>query len=457
MKNIVEGSARRARGMRRAALATGLTAAVLLPVLVGAGSGSAAAPPPAHPGPAGANTVGLKTVGPIDETNGFPLWYKDTSGQRLELCLDVNDPYCIMGDLPTPGQPMVFPTNFPDEAFWSMADANLATDGGNGSAILVTGLEAAFAADVAPGQQISFGRIRLRVAGAGLQDGATYRITHPFGVDTAVAGPGQGNTAGVTRQINVTEDIGDLVGGSTFEAALGSRPAPFLKWDPAVAPAAPAGHLGDPTVDHQVTGSPYGTNIFRIEGPAGSFTGSPNLCANVALGDSVTATDDCIETNLFTVMGKTATRAGVQVTKTVTTKDGAGNFIDLFAKSEPGQTLVITGTGVAATAMREDGNGGYYARIRVDGAAPADLAVTNTIDNPKTVDHLDPAQFGDKVHVNSALYDNDTKSLIVLAQSGDPTAVLTLAGYPLAVQDTSGTSQRFTVSRASTLRRPTSW
>ena len=221
---------------------------------------------------------------------------------------------------------------------------------------------------------------------------------------------------------------------------------PFLKWDPTVAPAAPAGHLGDPTVDHQVTGSPYGTNVFRIEGPAGSFTGSPDLCANVALGDSVTATDDCIETNLFTVMGKTATRAGVQVTKTVTTKDGAGNFIDLFAKSEPGQTLVITGTGVAATAMREDGNGGYYARIRVDGAAPADLAVTNTIDNPKTVDHVDPAQFGDKVHVNSALYDNDTKSLIVLAQSGDPAAVLTLAGYPSAVQDTSGTSQRFTVS-----------
>ena len=145
-------------------------------------------------------------------------------------------------------------------------------------------------------------------------------------------------------------------------------------------------------------------------------------------------------------MGKTATRAGVQVTKTVTTKDGSGNFIDLFAKSEPGQTLVITGTGVAATAMREDGNGAYYARIRVDGAAPADLAVTNTTDNPKSVDHVDPAQFGDKVHVNSAIYDNDTKSLIVLAQSGDPAAALTLAGYPSAVQDTSGTSQRFTVS-----------
>src|SRR4029079_10267880 len=156
MKNIVEGRARRARSMRRAALATGLTAAVLLPVLVSAGSGSAAAPPPAHPGPTGPSTVGQKTVGPIDETNGFPLWYKDTSGQRLELCLDANDPYCIMGAVPTPGQPLVFPTHFPDEALWSMADSTVPTDGGGGAAILVTVLEAAFAADVAPGQQISF-------------------------------------------------------------------------------------------------------------------------------------------------------------------------------------------------------------------------------------------------------------------------------------------------------------
>src|SRR4029079_3295551 len=147
-----------------------------------------------------------------------------------------------------------------------------------------------------------------------------------------------------------------------------TRPAPFLKWDPTIAPAAPAGHLGDPTVEHQVTGSPFGTNIFRSEGPAGLCTGSPNLCATPALGGSPTATDDCIETNLFTVMGKTATRAGVQVTKAVTTTAGAGTLMDVCASSEAGQTRVITGTGVAATAMREDGNGGYYGRIRVDGA-----------------------------------------------------------------------------------------
>ncbi|MFL6131658.1 MAG: hypothetical protein ACJ72A_02585, partial [Nocardioidaceae bacterium] len=41
----------------------------------------ALAPPPAHNN----GTSGLKAVGPISETNGFPVWYQDTSGTRLEL------------------------------------------------------------------------------------------------------------------------------------------------------------------------------------------------------------------------------------------------------------------------------------------------------------------------------------------------------------------------------------
>src|SRR4029077_8439408 len=100
-----DGPGRRKR--HTAKVMAGLAGALLVgmpAILVGA-----ATPPPAHLN----NTVGLKTVGPIDETNGFPLWYKDTTGTRLELCLD-QSANCIMGDLPDPGQPMVFPTNFPD-------------------------------------------------------------------------------------------------------------------------------------------------------------------------------------------------------------------------------------------------------------------------------------------------------------------------------------------------------
>jgi PKD repeat protein len=429
----VETPARRRR--RTPKLIAGIAGALLVgtpAILVGA-----ATPPPAHIN----NTVGLKAVGPIDETNGFPLWYRDTTGQRLELCLD-QSPNCIMGDLPNPGQPMVFPTNFPDEAFWSMGEAALATNGAGGKALLVTALEAAFANDVADGQQISFGRVRIRAAG--VIDGATYRVTHPYGVDTIVA------ETGAAKGINVTEDIGDLIGGSTFEGALGSRPAPFLKWD-ATAPAAPAGYLGDPTVEHTVVGSPYNTNVFRIEGPLGSFPGSPNQCTNPTLGDSTSASDlsDCIETNLFTVMGKLATRAGVQVSKAVYADESNGHTIDLFAKSEPGQRLVISGTGIAQTEMRSDGSGNYYGRIFAEGTPPADLAVTNITDNPKSVDHVDPSLFGDKVHILGAIYDNDTQRLTVETQSGDNSALLALQGYPGVVAVSSGSSKTFTVNNVS--------
>jgi hypothetical protein len=424
----------RARASRRTAAAAAVVAAAL--AISGGVVAFAATPPPAHTN----NTVGLKQVGPIDETNGFPLWYKDTSGQRLELCLKVDDPNCIMGDLPNPGQPLSFPDNFPDEAFWAVADAALATNGTGGKANLVTALEAAFAADVADGQQISFGRVRIR-AEVGV-DGATYKVTHPFGVDTIVA------ETGAVKGLNVTEDIGDLAGGSTFEQALGSRPAPFLKWDPAVAPAAPAGYLGDPAVDHTVTGSPYDTNLFRIEGPAGSFPGSPDQCANAGLGDSPTATDDCIETKLFSVVGKKATRAGVQVTKAVYADEAGGHTLDLFATSEAGQKLVVSGAGVADTDMRGDGKGNYYARVFSGGATPTDLKVTNATDSPNTVDHVAPSLFNDKVHINAAQFDNDTGKLTVDAQSGDGVSTLKLEGYPTATQAPLGSAGRvlFSVS-----------
>ncbi len=387
---------------------------------------NAATPPPAHRG----NTVGLKQVGPIDETNGYPLWYKDTNNVRLELCLDPNDANCIMGDLPHPGQPVSFPDNFPDEAFWSVADSSIDAGGGE-KAQLVTAVEAAFAsADGLPakGQQVSFGRIRIRASG--LVDGADYTITHPYGVDTVTA------EAGAVKGVNTTEDIGSLTPDGVFDQTLGSRPAPFLKWTA----GAPAGYLGDPTVEHAVTGSPYDTNFFRVEGPAGSFTGSTQLCSDPTLGGSATATDDCIQSNGFLVQGKVATRAGVQVSRAYYANSGSGHMMDLFAFSEPGQNLVVSGTGIPQTKMREDGSGQgrYFARVYADGAPPNDLAVSNRSDSPVTVDHVDQAMFGDRVHVTSAVYSNDDRSLTVSAQSGDDSATLKLDGHPAASPTTSG-------------------
>ena len=96
-KSAVETSERAPRSRRTL---VGVAGALLvgLPAILLGGSGASATPLPAHLN----NTVGLKTVGPIDESNGFPLWYKDTSGQRLELCLDPNDPMCIMAVMSIP-------------------------------------------------------------------------------------------------------------------------------------------------------------------------------------------------------------------------------------------------------------------------------------------------------------------------------------------------------------------
>ncbi|WP_088287801.1 hypothetical protein [Kineosporia sp. A_224] len=404
------------------------TAALAVAALVGSGMAAAGAlaPPPAHDG----GTKGLAKVGPIDPANGFPIWYKDTNGVRLELCTDPDDQFCIMGDLPNPGDPVVFPTNFPDEAFWSVGDS--AIDLGNGNdALLVTAVEAAFgSADglPAPKQQMSFGRVRTRIEG--LTAGATYTVTHPYGVDTHVA-------EDAVRGVNVTEDVGNLVWDGVFDQTLASRPAPFLKWTDD-APAAPEGYLGDPAVPHKVTGSPYGTNVFRIEGPAGSFPASPDQCADIALGASDQTRDDCVETDLFTVQGKIATKIGAQITKASYTESGGDLYLDVFATSEPGQTLTVGGSGLVTTTMRGSSGGEYFARVKVGAGGVPAITLTNVSDTPDTTSSLNADQIGDSVHVSSAVYDATAQTLTVVAASGGPGANLSLVGQPGATLAVAG-------------------
>ncbi len=61
-----------------------------------------------------------------DPANGFPLWYQDAHGLRVEGCLNSADPFCVL--LPDPGfipaNPVVFPTNFPVEFFYFVADSD---------------------------------------------------------------------------------------------------------------------------------------------------------------------------------------------------------------------------------------------------------------------------------------------------------------------------------------------
>src|SRR4051812_28514018 len=292
---------------RRAALALGLALSV-----AGAASVVALAEivPPANAGH-------LTTVGPVSASNGFPTWYKDDKGIRLEPCLDPRNSLCgaLAAETPDPDAPVSFPDNFPAELFYMSAgtDQDLA---GGGRAVSTFSLEGAFATDAAaPGEQISFGRVRFFYKG--LKTGATYTITHPYGKDKIVAEQDPGAAAGVGR-IRYTQDI-DPVRGQ-FGGALNSRIGPFLTWDPAVAPAAPAGYIGDPDVDHAVVGSPYSTNFVRIEGPGLAATAA-DQCPDPPAGANPA---DCIQTSLFSLQGKYASNGGVDVDRATYSRSAAG-------------------------------------------------------------------------------------------------------------------------------------
>jgi len=215
----------------------------------------------------------------------------------LELCVEqpvtvpdpfggppiVIDPCLLDGVVPNPGQPITVPGNSPDELFWWAADAITPIIGGAGSADLILAIEAAFAQeDVVAGDQISFARVRIRVDAPVAGD---YLVIHPYGTSFFP------NVTPGIRAINHTEDVGIQIGN--FRGALNGRIGPFLIWDsgfPVTFPEFPGMQfVGDPAVEHTVTGSPFGTNFFRV---LADTDGNGTFETLVA------------ETDLFSVMGK---------------------------------------------------------------------------------------------------------------------------------------------------------
>ena len=246
-----------------------------------------------------ADSKGLTRSGPIDPSNGYPYWYEDENGLKLDLCLDPQDDMCLQPfEMPDPDAPVSFPDNFPGEAFWWIGEAETTTNTNGGNALLSMALESAWGGDesVRDGSQISFGRIRIRVDDLAI--GSTYRVTHPYGVEEFIA-EDDGNGAG---EINFTEDLGCLTGALTkcdFDEALAGDVGPFLTWDTfgegnddsdlRGPDGEPNAYVGDPNTPHTVTGSPNGTNYFKVE-------------EQDAVGNWVTIA----ETDEFTISGKVA-------------------------------------------------------------------------------------------------------------------------------------------------------
>ena len=170
------------------------------------------------------NPGGLTAAGPVNSDHGFPAWYQDSTGTRIEPCLDQDNALCgfLPGDVPDPSQPISFPDNFPEEFFYQLIGSDLTLPGG-GKAVLTLGLEAAFMNGVEQGEQVVFARTRVTVKGGPRNTTLTFK--HPFGeltIDTDATGAGR-----------IVQDISPAVGN--FTAALKGNFGPFLRWDPAVA------------------------------------------------------------------------------------------------------------------------------------------------------------------------------------------------------------------------------
>jgi hypothetical protein len=332
--------------------------------------------------------VPLQAVGPTSAEYGFPTWYQDSTGTRLELCLEVQNPLCgfLPGDVPDPSQDISFPGNFPDELFYTLASAQLTLPGG-GKATLTSGLEAAFLNGVQAGDQQTFTRIRIVVVGG--PPNTTLLFKHPFGeltIDIDATGKGR-----------LVRDIAPSVGN--FALALKGDVGPFLKWDN-TAPAAPAGYMGDPAQLHTITGGVRGT--FEAYDTKGATPGTA-----------------IATTNQFNVQGKIATNTGVSADAAVVN----GTFIDVFASTAGSALEVVGQAGFPTTIMSHDpGSNRFYARVPFTGAAPTSVDVRNNGDNPPSKATVTLQG----ISVTKAAYDGT--NLSVTATASAP------ATYPLKVE-----------------------
>ena len=321
-----------------------------------------------------------------DANNGFPTWYQDANGARVEACLDITDPTCVLpGAEPhfDPAQPVNFPTNFPTEFFYALADSNpvaiSTTCNGEaiaGSADIRLALEGSFAnpaADPVAGDQVTFGRIRI--SADGLCPNTSYRFVHPYGEVTA--------TANALGALVSTDNVGCALGPCNFTDALASPIfGGFLRWNPAFA-TPPQGHLGDAITPHRVIGGTNG-NAFQVF----TTTVTPSLAG---------------ETNLFTVSG----RAPSALTATPTSLT-FGN--QETATASLAQTVTLTNTGdtpvTVASATTPAGS-----EFRVDGQT---CAVEIPVDGTCTVDvSFRPVSAGAKSDSLSIVHSGSSTPLTV--------------------------------------------
>ena len=357
------------------------------------------------------NPTQLDAFGPISGEHGYPTYYEDSTGLRLQQCLDIEDPYCdpafLRGEMPDPDAPVSFPDNWPLESFYFLAGASLDMPGG-GSAILTSGLEATMAGESAvDGDQVVFGRQRFDIDFPGP---GTYVVTHPYGEDTFTV------TSSDFDDFRYVEDITPSPGN--FGLALRSRINPFLVSTGGLVTTDQGTYVGDPGALTTVTGSPYDTNYFRVE-------------QVLDTGERV----EVASTDQFTVMGKVSTNTGIDPQAAILVETEDGSYLDVHAGTAAFASVTLSGNGLTRTTL--DGDGGrYFGRVPLGTSVPRTVTFTNETDEPDASRSLPVT---DGVVITDAVYDTDSDTLTVEAFSTDevdpPTLTLTGLGDPVELSD----------------------
>ncbi|WP_095120177.1 Ig-like domain-containing protein [Pseudomonas sp. Irchel s3f10] len=380
-------------------------------------------------------------------TGKFPMWYQDENQLSMELCqsraassrVAATTPpayMCIL--LAEPGiyddaQSMIFPDNWPPEAFWFLAETTIADNAaGYGVDAYVAGIEAAFASEnPADGDQQSFARIRIRV---NVPVAGTYTITHPYGVETVnVTAPGR-------RAINITRDIGIGAPGN-FTGAVNGAIGPFLRsvngpyTEVNPDTGATETFVGDPNLNEAVTGSPFNTNFLRITGPAGT-----------------------IQSSVFSLSGKVLDnrqQTQVEIDRATYRRTAAGVRAEVFAKASNSSTLCFRETVAllpgppptpCQTSLLGDNNGLFFGHRLGTGAVPPVVVVTATNPAGTTRPTAVSAKLTDVVKVQTARYNWANHSLLIEATSSDEVAIPDMVAQGYGRLSKTGTLQRITVA-----------
>ncbi|MNM63220.1 hypothetical protein D3C81_745840 [compost metagenome] len=363
-------------------------------------------------------------TGPYNLANGnFAAWYQDSHGRTLDLCLTKAVSSRVAGApgapsymctlLPTPGVfddtlPIVFPTNFPDEAFWFTADAAI-VDAARGIDLSYgTAIEAAFAAEEpVEGDQVSFARVRIRVD---VPTAGTYVVTHPYGVEVFDV-PAAGR-----RAINMTRDIG-IAGAGDFSGALKGDVGPFLRSVNGPYTEGSERFIGDPNLEEAVTGSPFNTNFVRIEGPGGID----------------------LRTELFSISGKLSNVALptplMPLRSTYSRRSENGDLRaqqDVFVMAPPPPAAVtLTSQTPNLNLTEANGTGAWYAQSAINPLLPATLVLNadNSVAIPTSSLTTRNLPLTDLVTITQAEYRLSTGQLTLVASTSDETSPPALTAH----------------------------